>query len=86
MLAELVPGMSKAEAHQMVAAFRRMMHGGTPPSDLDIGDLDTLEGVRDFPVRVKCAPLAWMTLDEALRLTEVGDNLSTGVTVTEEDP
>jgi nitrogen fixation NifU-like protein len=31
-----------------------------------MGDLEALTGVRKFPVRIKCATLAWHTLDEAL--------------------
>jgi len=31
-----------------------------------LGDLEALQGVRKFPVRVKCATLAWNTLQEAL--------------------
>ena len=31
-----------------------------------VGDVEALEGVRKFPVRVKCALLAWTTLEEAL--------------------
>jgi nitrogen fixation NifU-like protein len=44
-----------------------MMHGISAPADLEIGDLDALEGVQKFPVRVKCALLAWTTLEEALK-------------------
>jgi nitrogen fixation NifU-like protein len=42
------------------------MHGQKPPDGPDLGDLDALEGVNKFPVRVKCALLAWTTLEEAL--------------------
>ena len=41
-----------------------MMHGSEPGADL--GDLMALEGVAKFPVRVKCALLAWMALKDAL--------------------
>jgi nitrogen fixation NifU-like protein len=33
---------------------------------IDIGDLEALEGVKKFPVRIKCALLPWTTLEEAL--------------------
>ena len=57
-----------------------MMHGQPVPKDLDIGDLDALEGVKNFPVRVKCALLGWMTLLDALS----GAKEASGVTVTED--
>jgi nitrogen fixation NifU-like protein len=34
----------------------------------DLGDLEALQGVKRFPVRIKCAILAWNTLQEALTL------------------
>jgi nitrogen fixation NifU-like protein len=70
MLAELLPGKSREEVLRLAEAFKQMMHGHPPPPGLDIGDLDALEGVKNFPVRVKCALLAWMTLIEALQDTE----------------
>jgi nitrogen fixation NifU-like protein len=66
MLAELLPGKTREEAVQVMAAFKALMHGEPVPDDLDIGDLDALEGVSKFPVRVKCALLAWTTLQDAL--------------------
>ncbi|HJP40980.1 MAG TPA: SUF system NifU family Fe-S cluster assembly protein [Dehalococcoidia bacterium] len=53
------------EAQAVRAAFRKMLlENGTP--DPSIGDLEVLEGVKKFPVRVKCALLAWNVLDRAL--------------------
>ena len=66
MLAELLPGKTKAEALTVLKAFKAMMHGEPVPDGLDIGDLDTLEGVGKFPVRVKCALLAWTTFQDAM--------------------
>lgn len=86
MLAELVPGLTKTQAHELVTAFRGMMHDTPPPPDLDLGDLDALEGVKNFPVRVKCALLAWMTLDDALRRTDRGEDSAGGITITEDSP
>ncbi len=31
-----------------------------------LGDLEALQGVRKFPVRIRCADLAWVTLEDAL--------------------
>lgn len=66
MLAELLPGKTRAEAGRIIETFRALMHGRKPADGLELGDLDALEGVNKFPVRVKCALLAWTTLEEAL--------------------
>jgi len=47
------------------------MMTGSDEIDLEaLGDLEALMGVRKFPVRVKCATLAWHTLHEALEEAE----------------
>jgi nitrogen fixation NifU-like protein len=66
MLAELLPGRTRAEAVRILKAFKAMMRGEPMPEGLDMGDLDALQGVQKFPVRVKCALLAWTTLEDAL--------------------
>ncbi|MBI3975204.1 MAG: SUF system NifU family Fe-S cluster assembly protein, partial [Armatimonadetes bacterium] len=64
-------GKDLAEAHALVEQFKAMMHGR--PSDLDGTDLAALQGVRKFPVRVKCATLAWVALDQGIEeLTQGG--------------
>jgi nitrogen fixation NifU-like protein len=66
LMTDAVKGRSVAEARDLVERFRRMV---TTPSDKsveDLGKLSVLSGVREFPVRVKCASLAWHTLKAAL--------------------
>ena len=65
MMTERIKGQPIAEAQRLIAAFKAMMHG-TPPASDDLGDLEALQGVRKFPVRVKCATLGWVTLEEAV--------------------
>ena len=84
MLAELLPGKSKAEVLKLAEAFKQMMHGHPPPPDLDMGDLDALEGVKQFPVRIKCALLAWMTMIDALRDDAANKGTAPSTTSTEE--
>jgi nitrogen fixation protein NifU and related proteins len=67
MMAELLPGRSASQAEAASEAFRGVMHGAPLPADIDLGDLEALEGVQRFPVRVKCALLPWVTLLDALR-------------------
>ncbi|HET9001267.1 MAG TPA: SUF system NifU family Fe-S cluster assembly protein [bacterium] len=65
MMTELIKGRPVEEARGLIAAFKAMMHG--EPANGDLGDLEALQGVRKFPVRVKCATLGWVTLEGALQ-------------------
>jgi nitrogen fixation NifU-like protein len=70
MLAELLVGKTSAEVEKLGEAFRAMLHGQPVPAGVDLGDLEALEGVKNLPVRVKCALLAWTTLRDALKALE----------------
>ncbi|MGE5236073.1 MAG: Fe-S cluster assembly sulfur transfer protein SufU [Acidobacteriota bacterium] len=83
-LAEMLPGRTVAEAEATATAFRALMHGEARPDDTDLGDLEALEGVRKFAVRVKCAMLAWVTLQDALAAWRQGDRHSQSSTEGEE--
>jgi nitrogen fixation NifU-like protein len=72
-MAELVPGHSLDDAELKAEAFRGVMHGKSAPAGLDLGDLEALEGVQRFAVRVKCALLPWVTLVDALRAWRSGE-------------
>ena len=85
MMAELVPGRTEAQAGRLAEAFRGVMHGEPAPADEDIGDLEALEGVQRFPVRVKCALLPWMTLADALRARREGGAQATTTTTEAEE-
>lgn len=69
MMTGYVKGRLAEEALAGVAAFQRMMVDGEP-LDEEFGDIEALAGVRKFPVRVKCASLAWKTLEQALTAEE----------------
>ncbi len=66
MMTEYVHGRSVDEALAAVEAFQQMMLTGAAPAP-ELGDIEALAGVAKFPVRVKCASLAWKTLELALR-------------------
>jgi len=70
MLAELVVGRTATEAHELAASFRAAVHGEEPADPSALGDLEALLGVRKFPLRVKCALLAWVTLEDALQRSD----------------
>jgi nitrogen fixation NifU-like protein len=63
-----VKGKSVAEAETMAAEFRALVRGDLDPtSPHHLGRLTLFEGVRNLPVRVKCAVLPWATLSSALK-------------------
>ncbi|GEM_PF-17333 len=66
MMAEHLRGRTLEEARRLLSAVRAMFRGEPLPGDLDLGDVKVLEKVRDLPVRVKCALLAWTTAEEGL--------------------
>jgi nitrogen fixation NifU-like protein len=67
MLTEAVRGLTLEEAHHLYQRFHHLMIGDEEVDTADLGDLEALIGVRRFPVRVKCATLAWHVLEEALK-------------------
>jgi nitrogen fixation protein NifU and related proteins len=77
LMTDAVKGKTVAEAQALFDRFHRMVT--TPPEQPveDLGKLSALAGVREFPVRVKCASLAWHTLRAAFD--------SKGRTSTEQD-
>jgi nitrogen fixation NifU-like protein len=66
LMTEAVKGRTVGDARGLFDRFHRMVT--TPPDEplADLGKLSALGGVREFPVRVKCASLAWHTLKAAL--------------------
>ncbi len=68
MLTEALKGKNLAGVEALSSAFRKMMREGTPTeSDAEaLGELRSLSGVRQFPVRIKCALLVWTALDQGI--------------------
>ena len=72
MMSQAVKGRAVAEVRALVRRFKGMMSieeealDGEGVADIKLGDLEALQGVVKFPVRIKCATLAWNTLLEAL--------------------
>jgi nitrogen fixation NifU-like protein len=69
MLTEAVGGKSVDDARAMARQFRGMMAGQVDPDEDAFGDLVALKGVVKYPIRIKCAVLAWDVLQEALEGT-----------------
>jgi nitrogen fixation NifU-like protein len=66
MLTEAISGRPVRAAGELAARFRGMMAGEVDPSEEEFGDLIALKGVAKYPIRIKCAVLAWDVLQEAL--------------------
>ena len=67
MMTESVKGKTRAEADALFARFHDLITGKPGPVDGDaLGKLAVFSGVREYPVRVKCATLPWHTLKAAL--------------------
>jgi nitrogen fixation protein NifU and related proteins len=73
MMTVAVKGKTKEEAEVLFNEFHRMVTGEldeeSEPNNL--GHLTIFAGVREFPVRVKCASLAWHTLKAALHEQQI---------------
>ena len=69
MLSDLLKGKTLQEITGLAATFRSMMGGkDMPPGSLEtLGELDALQVVRSYPVRIKCALLPWTALEVAIQ-------------------
>jgi nitrogen fixation protein NifU and related proteins len=84
MMSSAIKGKTLEEIRQLIRAFKALMsihesklEGEADGSDLQadlegvrLGDLEALQGVVKFPVRIKCATLAWNTLQQGLEEAE----------------
>ena len=68
-MTDAVKGKSRAEIEQLFEAFHELLTGDPSvheKASAELGKLAVFEGVREFPVRVKCATLPWHTMKAAL--------------------
>lgn len=77
LMTEMLRGRTLAEARAIFADFRHLVTQGGSASEDRLGKLAAFAGVREFPMRVKCATLAWHTFEAAL--AEGGKMVSTEV-------
>ncbi|QOC21702.1 SUF system NifU family Fe-S cluster assembly protein [Wenzhouxiangella sp. AB-CW3] len=66
MLTEWLAGRSRAEFEQAFARFEQMLANPDTPPCPDLGDINELQAVSDFPARVRNALLPWKTVLRAL--------------------
>lgn len=82
MMSTAVKGRTVDEARAVIRTFKSMMSvhearldgedGGPAEPEVPLGDLEALQGVVKFPVRIKCATLSWNTLTQALDSVTAG--------------
>ncbi len=70
LMTEMVKGKTEAEAHALFKEFHALVAGDqaeNPGDGADLGTLAVFSGVREYPVRVKCATLPWHAFAAALK-------------------
>lgn len=68
LMTEAVKGKTMEEAERIFREFQSMVtETGEATPHPDLGDLEVLAGVREYPVRIKCATLPWHTLHAAMQ-------------------
>jgi nitrogen fixation NifU-like protein len=68
LMTEIIKGKTEQEAEDLFKVFHKMVTGKEENISLEaVGKLAVLAGVREYPARVKCATLAWHTLDAAIK-------------------
>lgn len=76
LMTERLKGRSVAEARELFEKFHNLLAGEVRDDGPELGKLAVFAGVRQYPVRVKCATLAWHTLKAALE-DKAGEVVST---------
>ncbi|MGM9925062.1 MAG: Fe-S cluster assembly sulfur transfer protein SufU [Bacillus sp. (in: firmicutes)] len=68
MMTQAIKGKDLETAMKMSKIFSDMMQGKDyDEGDLDLGDIEALQGVSKFPARIKCATLAWKAMEKGLK-------------------
>ncbi|ESU31322.1 nitrogen-fixing protein NifU [Bacillus sp. 17376] len=71
MMTQAVKGRHIEEALKLSTVFSDIMQGKDyEEDDLDLGDIEALQGVAKFPARIKCATLAWKAMEKGLKEEE----------------
>ncbi|TRM13058.1 SUF system NifU family Fe-S cluster assembly protein [Lentibacillus cibarius] len=68
MMTQAIQGKKLDDALKMSKAFSEMMLGeDVDTEELDMGDIESLQGVSQFPARIKCATLAWKAMEKGVQ-------------------
>ena len=66
MMTQAIKGKAIEDAVKLSQAFSDMMLGKDLDEELDLGDIEALSGVSQFPARIKCATLAWKAMEKGV--------------------
>jgi nitrogen fixation protein NifU and related proteins len=82
LMTEIIKGKTVEEAEQLFKTFHAKVTGAAAPDipenlEDDLDRLEPLTGVKQFPVRVKCATLPWHAVEAALRSGAIGATVKT---------
>ncbi|MBS4208511.1 Fe-S cluster assembly sulfur transfer protein SufU [Bacillus sp. FJAT-50079] len=68
MMTQTIIGQELEEALKLSHIFSEMIQGKDfDDEDMDLGDIEALQGVSKFPARIKCATLAWKAMEKGLK-------------------
>jgi nitrogen fixation protein NifU and related proteins len=80
MLVDICEGKSIAEVKRIAGIVKALLKGEEFDHSIDLGDIEALQGVKKFPVRVKCALLSWTTLVDAIDARETSKQATASTT------
>lgn len=66
MMTQTIIGQDVESANKLSQIFSHMIQGKDYAEDIDLGDIEALQGVSKFPARIKCATLAWKAMEKGL--------------------
>ncbi|GAA0326841.1 iron-sulfur cluster assembly scaffold protein SufU [Bacillus carboniphilus] len=67
MMTQTIKGKDIETALKLSKIFSDMMQGKEYDDDIDLGDIEALQGVAKFPARIKCATLSWKAMEKGLK-------------------
>ncbi|MEB2281513.1 SUF system NifU family Fe-S cluster assembly protein [Lysinibacillus xylanilyticus] len=67
MMTQLIKGKKVEEALELAEIFSKMMMGEDYSEKYDLEDVEALQGVSQFPARIKCATLAWKAMEKGVK-------------------
>ncbi|MEM1504506.1 SUF system NifU family Fe-S cluster assembly protein [Domibacillus sp. 8LH] len=67
MMTQAIKGKNIEDAIKLSQVFSDMMLGNDYPDDVDLDDIEALQGVAKFPARIKCATLSWKAMEKGLQ-------------------
>ncbi|QDP99956.1 SUF system NifU family Fe-S cluster assembly protein [Lysinibacillus fusiformis] len=67
MMTQIVKGKKVDEALELADIFSKMMMGEEYSDKYDLEDVEALQGVSQFPARIKCATLAWKAMEKGVK-------------------